>query len=485
MPNSFAYLMLFAWPLVALALFRAMPVYKALIWTILGGYLLLPSATAVKLPMIPALDKHSITVVTAFILCRVYASPQSEIGRPSWTGSQLVATLLLCVLFSSPFVTVMTNPDPIIAGPRTIPGLRAYDAISIISATIIGVLPFFLARRHLNTPVAHREILRALVVCGLAYSLPALLEVRLSPQLHVWIYGFFPHDFVQHIRAGGFRPIVFLNHGLMVGIFFSTSVLAALSLWREARREGAPAFLWFCAALWLLVTLVLVKSVGALAITAGLGLVVFFARPRMQIWVGAAVAGIVLLYPTLRGADLIPVDEIMEIAQSYSADRAQSLKFRLDNEDALLAHANQRPVWGWGSWGRNQLYDPETGYMTSVTDGIWVILIGVYGWTGYIAYFGLLTLPLLRFAMRRGGAPQSFVTSGLLMVLCALLIDFLPNAGLVPYVWLYAGALVGLVVQPVSASAAERAAPPVKPSHRPTIIAASWRHTASERYQKS
>lgn len=471
MPNGFAYLALFAWPLVAWALFRALPLHKALIWTMLGGYLILPSGTGIKLPMIPSLDKHSISAVSALIFCRIYAPhPVGTSGNTQvWTVGRTAVTALVVLLVSSPFLTVLTNPEPLFYGPRFIPGLRPYDILSMISSAVMSVLPFLLARRHLNTPEAHREFLRAFVFGGLACSLPALVEVRLSPQLHTWIYGFFPHEFAQHIRAGGFRPILFLNHGLMVGIFFCLSALAALVLWREARRENKPAFRWLCASLWLMAILVMVKSVGALAIALMLGLVVGLMGRRLQVLLAVIVAGVVLFYPMMRGAGYVPVDEIYDLALSYSEDRAQSFKFRLDNEDVLLARANEKPFWGWGGWGRNQIFDPVTGRMTSVTDGIWIILIGMYGWAGYIAYFGLLTLPILLFSLYQRRFGPSLITPGLIILLSAVLIDFLPNAGLVPYVWMMAGALAGFVMQPVG-----EAGKAVFPQHHMTS-APRWR----------
>ena len=41
------------------------------------------------------------------------------------------------------------------------------------------------------------EILRVLIIAGLVYSVPMLFEIRLSPQLHNWIYGYYPSQFVQ------------------------------------------------------------------------------------------------------------------------------------------------------------------------------------------------------------------------------------------------------------------------------------------------
>ena len=77
----------------------------------------------------------------------------------------------------------------------------------------------------------------ALVVAGLAYSVPMLIEVRLSPQINIWVYGFFQHNFDQMMRYGGFRPIVFLPHGLWVAFFALMALVAAVGLW----RFGPPA----------------------------------------------------------------------------------------------------------------------------------------------------------------------------------------------------------------------------------------------------
>lgn len=446
MPNAFAYIMLFGWPLVAMVLFRALPLQKALIWTLIGGHLILPSATYIKLPMLPSLDKSLIPTLSALALCLIYA-PKANLA-PDWAGraGRFVIIALTGLLVGTPILTVMQNPEPIIIGPTFLPGLRLYDAFSMISTIVVSTLPFWLGLRYLNDREGHRLLLQAFVFGALAYSLPALFEVRMSPQLHTWIYGFFPHDFVQHIRAGGFRPVVFLNHGLMLGIFLCMSVISALALWREALREGRTASGWLVSAFWLAIVLVISKNLGALSITIFLGALVGFTGRRMQTIFAVVVAGVIVLYPMLRGAGFIPVDATYDAAMAIDEERAASLKFRLDNEDALLAHANEKPVFGWGSWGRNQLYDAYSGQMVSVTDGIWVILIGTYGWVGYIAHFGLLALPILFYAIRRRRFGSSLITPGLMMVLCANLVDLIPNAGLTAYVWLMAGGLTGYIL---------------------------------------
>ena len=69
MPNILAYLVLLSSPIAAVVLFRLLPLERALVWTLIGGHLLLPSETSIKFPMIPAIDKSLVPAVTALMLC--------------------------------------------------------------------------------------------------------------------------------------------------------------------------------------------------------------------------------------------------------------------------------------------------------------------------------------------------------------------------------------------------------------------------------
>ncbi|MFN3994825.1 MAG: hypothetical protein ACK4IU_18185, partial [Tabrizicola flagellatus] len=476
-------------PLAAVALFRSLTLERALVWTIIGGHLLLPSETVIKFPMIPAIDKHLVPAITALMLCLLMAPRQV----PSWDatarfGRQILFGLLLLIIVT-PVLTVMSNTEPIIDGRIFLPGLRLYDAWGLISQILVALVPFWLGLRYLNTQAGHRALLEAFAIGGLVYTIPALIEVRLSPQLHTWVYGFFPSDFVQHIRAGGFRPVVFLNHGLMVGIFFCLSIISAAILFREARREGRLAFPWLAAMFWLILVLYLCKSLGALIIAVPSALIVLLLGARLQVALSVVVAFVVMFYPMLRGAGWIPVNATYELALSIDEERAASLKFRLDNEDVLLTKANLKPLVGWGSWGRNSIFDPETGQMTSITDGIWLIFIGVYGWLGYIGRFGMLTVPILLFALRRKTLGPSLLMPGMTVLLSAALIDLLPNSGLVNYVWLMAGAVAGIVVWRPAADATATdgslAANPISGAYRASWLMPEERNTSPGRQKRS
>ena len=145
----------------------------------------------------------------------------------------------------------------------------------------------------------------------------------------------------------------------------------------------------------------------------------------------------------LRGSDLVPTQSIyMRAVAKIDEKRADSLLFRFDNEDELLAHANKKPLAGWGTWGRNRVFN-DKGSGIAATDGYWVIVVGVYGWLGYIAQFGLMGIATILLAVNRRRLQVTPATAGVAMVMAAAMIDLIPNATTSPVVWLFAGALMG------------------------------------------
>lgn len=451
MGNTFAYLMLYAWPLVTVVMFLRLSVPMAAACSIVAGYLVLPTHTSLNLPLLPAYDRELAAALPAFLMALIktgQVGSRMNSHLPSQGPGHVLPGILprqpflmLCVvaIVGGALMTSLTNGDTLRYGDRTLPPLGLYDAGSSILGSIMMILPFFIARKWLAHPDEHRTLLLVLCVAALAYSLPALYEIRMSPQLNRMIYGFFPHDWRQHVRAGGFRPVVFLEHGLRLGIFLAAGLLATVGFMRT--QPAAKRGLYLGTAGWLLLTLVLSKNLGAFIIAALLVPAILFLGTRLQLFLAAFLAGAVLLYPMARGVDIVPTDWITARIASFSApERVGSLIFRFNNEDALLERANERPLFGWGGWGRNRVWS-ETGGNVSVTDGTWIIIFGQSGWIGYLARFGLLTMPIMFLAFRRRNVDVA--SSALCLALAANLTDLLPNSGLTPVTWLMAGAVAG------------------------------------------
>ena len=441
MPNGFAYLVLALWPLASLALFRTQPPGRAVIGSLLIAYLFLPPLpTAFDFPLIPPLTKETIPSLSALLFCMMFYGK-----RMQFLPRHPAAKVLLLVFVFSPMLTAMTNGEPVIFGMFAIQPLGLKEGLAMCVQNALLATPMVLAMNFLKTEHDQRDVLLALLLGGLVYSLPMLLEVRLSPQLNTWIYGFFQHSFEQMMREGGFRPIVFLYHGLWVAFFAMTSILAAVSLFQGDVTRGKRNVKFLFAGGYMFVVLVLCKSLASLLYAVALVPVIMFFSTRTQLRVALVLMLMAVIYPVLKGNNMVPERALLQQAYEISPERAGSLLFRLENERILLERAERKPLLGWGSFGRNLIYGGD-GRLLTVPDGRWVIVFGTYGWVGYLAEFGLLSLPLFLLLLRIRGVPSASLPpwlGGVALILAINMIDMLPNATLTPLTWLTAGALLG------------------------------------------
>jgi hypothetical protein len=452
MPNAIAYLMLLIWPAVCLVLFRTQKVERAAVWAILGGYLLLPPLAEFNLPLVPAMDKVSIPNLSVLAILLFAGAYKLQL----WPEGRVARVLVVLLVFGA-IPTVLTNPEPILfevlsdADPilflvDALPGQSVRDIGSVLIGQALTLVPFLVARQFLSSETGMREILVALMAAALVYSIPSLIEIRFSPQMNVWVYGFFQHSFEQTMRAGGYRPIVFMPHGLWLALFVCTAAMSAAALARETPKlHRWKALLWTA---YLILFLLACKS--AASIVYGLLLVplVYFAPRRWLIIISTVFALIAVSYPMLRNVGAIPTDAIIAKIAQANPDRAQSLEYRFNNEEQLLERAAEKPAFGWSGWGRSLVRDSESGEILTIPDGRWIIVFGSFGWLGYIAEFGLLALPLLllgRYTLRNPQADLSPYIGPVALILGITLMDMLLNATLTPFTWLTAGAVLGYV----------------------------------------
>lgn len=481
MPNAVAFLVLATWPLVMVGLFRFLPPGRAYIWSVLAGYLLLPPfPTAFDFPLMPPLSKDTLPNLMAIALVYTMTKVQKPLLPESKLGKGLVFAFIFCPIF-----TVFTNPEPLIFPQLGIRGLYAMDVVALVILQAIMLSSYLLARQLLTTRQDMRDLLLALVIGGLAYSFPMLLEIRLSPQLNIWIYGYFQHSFEQVIRGGGFRSLVFLSHGIWAAMLIMMSVTAAIILWRN--EQGSRRLKYLVATVFLAVVLVLNKTLSPVVYTTVIVAVVVLSSWRMQLRAALILAVLAFSYPVAKGLDLVPEEQILSAAAAVNDEREGSLRFRFDNENILFDRAMEKPLFGWGSWGRNHIRDAVSGRILSTADGRWIITLGVFGWIGYFAEFGLLILPIVLLAYETGQADRngrinlsrrksvsiplrqteeraevdtyqpSPMAAGMCLILAVNVVDLLPNATLTPLTWMLAGALLGYAER-VRARNAEEAA---------------------------
>lgn len=351
--------------------------------------------------------------------------------RPSFLDLPIV------VFCTVPYLSSVTN------------GLGEYDGLSAILNNIIDYgFPYFIGRCTISGHQEIRDLVQAFIVCGLLYVPLCLWEVRMSPQLHTQLYGFHQHSFGQSKRMGGWRPVVFMQHGLQVALWMCGCLLLCYARW----QSGDPQRILRLPVAWafvaLLLTFLLLKSTGAYLLAIFGFATLFWVYRQRRPWPLILIPLLVVAYLVGRSSEYYDGRGIENFARDYLGEqRAGSMKTRLDNEDQLLAKAKQQWLFGWGGWGRNRIVN-EQGKDETITDGLWIIVVGTNGVVGLMACYGMLLAgpcAIARIAPThwRSLSPINAAQLAGLSTICSLsAVDSLPNAVILPIFTVSLGGLV-------------------------------------------
>lgn len=427
---------------------------RAVALVMLIALLFLPEKVGFDAPLVPPITKFSLPAVI-FALVLLFDRTKVNGSRLFW-----VWLLLSCIATSG---TIVTNPDPLPVGPGIVlNGLVPWDFVSIMIAQILTVgVPFEMARRAFRTKDDVVELFRVVAGCGVVYAFLMMVEMRLSPQLHNWVYGFHQHDFSQAMRGGGFRSLVFMSHGLATAMFCLSAVIASITLAKLGQGVSgisAKPIAWFLSAI-----LFLARSMGAAVYGVVALPLLWRAKARTVVRVALLLSLVVVLMPLLRVTDLFPVEKLTELAIDWNHERGGSLKFRFDNEAILLEKWSLRPWFGWGGFSRSHVFDPSTGRDISITDGYWIIMLGEAGVLGFVVMFSLLLWPVWMASktFKRGIHPEAeTILAGLALVVAFATVDLVPNGLFNNLLLFLVGALTGFCEGQATASVASHASSP-------------------------
>lgn len=428
-------------------LFSRLPPYKAVAVALLGSLLFLPMD---KLPL-PLILYDKVTATGIGIVMAMIAMDGERLAEYPWG----IMDLPLFFWLLSGFLASVTNG----LGPKD--GVQeAFNAFTIWGA------PFMAGRLYFSGPKAQSWLCGLFFLAGLVYIPFVAFELVMSPQAHRIVYGYMQHDFSQVIRGGGYRPMVFMEHGILLGTFMCMAALVGIwCTWtkvfpKKMWQVGGSTWIWV---LLLGGAAVVCKSSGAIGLMV-IGTFLLFSavilRTRILI---ICLLLVPVLYVTTRTSGTWDGQNLVDlVAEKFSEDRSLSLKFRLDNELILIDKAMERPLFGWGGWGRSRVYDEETGEDLSTTDGFWIITLGRWGILGLSSVFALMLLPTIRFLIlfppRRWKKPEVAPGAVLALIPLLFLVDCTLNAMVNPVYILFAGGVAGLP---------KMSKPPMSPPHAP------------------
>lgn len=420
---------LFGWPLMAFALALWVGPRRAIVATFVLGWLLLPNAQYF-LKGLPEYSKVEAIALAAAVVMLSFDHARLRTLRPRREDIPMAVFIL------APMASSLSN------------GLGAYDGMSgIVERALEWGVPWVVGRLYFPSFAAMRDLAVGVVLGGLLYTPLCLYELRMSPQLHRIVYGFHQHTFAQVRRFGGWRPMVFMQHGLALGLYMGGSAFVALWLWtRRGVAEVAKMPIAFVA-LGLIAMALACKSLGSIVLVFAGVVALYAARWAKR---RALIFALILVVPTYmvaRGTETWSAQNLLDAVQNTVPDRARSLQKRIDSETILAYKARQRPVFGWGAWGRNRVKN-EHGKDVAVPDGLWIIYFGVNGVFGLGAFTIAMLLPVVLF-LRRAPPPVLFSracapATVLAMLVVVFMLDCLLNAMVNPTFILVAGGLAGM-----------------------------------------
>ncbi len=438
--NLLVYIVIFAWIILVIYLFRRFSTSQALISSMIIAWLFLPEVN-IALPAIPDLTKINLTTIVIFLAALFYDWKGIKYFRPSYID---IPMLIWCVC---PLVSSLTN------------NLGWYDGLSsVLLQTITWGIPYFLGRVYLNSLATLRQLAIGIFIGGLIYIPFCLIENLIRPQLNWLVYGFYTYDdiYIQAFRLGGWRPIVFMKHGLMLSIWMMASLLTGIWLW----FTKALNTVWNIPLIWLVtclsLTFVLTRSTGAYLLFL-LGIFILFCVYRINTTVPIVVIIILIVaYVFIKLTGTFPRESIVSFLSEFmSGKRLQSINFRFLNEELIFMKARQSMLWGWGGWGRFLDIDHRYAFRL-VPDSLWIIVFGDYGLIGVISWLCSQLLPVFWFSVSKTYSPNSWShhsiapTAILVVILILYLLDCLLNAMINPIYILAGGGITGLMYKTIT-----------------------------------
>lgn len=421
---------LIAWFPIAIGIIMKLGLQRGIIAAVVSGTMFLPVDT-IEIQGFFDLNKTNVISLSALVAVALVGGWRQLTFRP------LLWDLPIICVCALPVVSTLLN------------GGTIYSAISESAESFLRCgAAYLLGRVCLGDEVGRRCLVIGVVLAGLAYAPFCLYEVRMSPSLHRIVYGYHQHSFGQTIRGGGYRPMVFMDHGLMVGLWMSVSsvVLLALTASRAIRAIASIPAVWLV--LGLTTTLVLCKSTGAtMLFFAGAAIIAewHMVGTRCLTWMLSTCPAIYVAVRVLRmwdGRDILPLVDVL------SAERSQSIEFRLDSEERLIQSMANNFWFGRGPRGFNFVATEFGGQSWVIGDSIWINTLTSQGAIAVLALWATFLVPI--FLAIRNVPVRSFLSlehvpvTALALVLLLFQVDCLFNAFPTGLYFLIMGSLVAL-----------------------------------------
>lgn len=425
-----ATLALYLWIPLCLLLFVRFPAQRAAIIGLLAAWQFLPMDEIYISPL-PVYDKMAAACYGILLGTLLFDVERIATFTPTWIDIPAII-LGICPAFS-----------------------QIENGLSPISPTFNQMVqwgaPYFIGRLYITDLKSFRKLALGIFMAALIYIPFAFIEFGMGPLMHEKVYGYPAFvDWTQAKRYGGWRPVLFMQHGLMVAAWMMVAALTGIWLWTTKTVKKVFGKPIKPLAILLIFVFFNCRSTGAWLLFA-VGLLLLFGSKLLKSSILIlAVTTIVFLYLIGGVTGTTPTDTLLQGISFMSEERVASLRFRFNNEHILGAQARKKLLFGWGDSGKHQVYH-ENGQL-AITDSLWIILFGFNGAVALFSWACMMLIPVVRFCAmyppklwhRPKVAPAAVLTVGLLLYV----VDCLLNAMTNPVYTVIVGGLGTLVTSP-------------------------------------
>lgn len=426
--NSLGPVLLLVYLVIAPGFVALVPGIRGILLSFIAGWLMLSPRAGYAISGLPELTKDVAVSYAALLGVVCFRANIIRSFRFRWIDA------VFAMWIFSPFLSSISN------------GFGPWDGMSeLFTRVFTWGVPYFLGRAAIRSLDDVRDAATTIVIAGLLAVPLCLIEIRLSPQLHRWVYGQHATGFAMAKRLGGYRPTLMMRHGIEVGMWMVTAT--AIASWTALSAPGQRVWMMpmRLVAGVLIVVSILCKSLGAIALLLMAGGVSVLGRSIKSRALLAAFVLIPTVYISLRATQVWSPESIGAfIAEHVDENRAKSMLARNADEAVLSEKALKRPVFGWGGRNNFRVFD-DFGEQTTVVDALWLLAIGKNGLVGLFGLYATCALPSLlilrktpvRLLVHRNMAP----VVGLMLAVTMATIDSLMNAFFTPVMMVVIGVL--------------------------------------------
>jgi hypothetical protein len=435
-------LTLLAWPLIAVVAFKFFKPQSAVLWVLLGGWLVLPVGIY---PPDASFSTFPYWLIGA-------ALPSEMLITKAWVApaSALLGALLLdrqrlrdhrFNAWDLPMV--LWCLWPLLQGAlRT----EAQPTPIFASAYLLGSwgITWLLGRLYFSSLEDKAALLHGLAWAGLACLPFAVIEGLTGPDLYATLFESHPFASDGAARYLGWRPLGFFENGNQYGLWVCLCALAALWVWRRQATERRASW-WVWGAMAVCGMALLAQSVGALLLLGlGLGVLTLMGRARLQtLWVGTLCAS--LLFGAVYLSGVVPVTQLgketalgRKVVEGFRASGRGSFTWRISQDQKALSLVKSTALVGHGHWDWWKSLNTRPW-------GLALLLVGQFGLIGLVCAFGAMLAPAV-LCLWRVPVASPWQLSGAPVVLASIVVLTAMDAGLNSFIFfpalMAAGALV-------------------------------------------